>query len=386
MSPLSSFIPDKERMGNILRLFTEFDIFDASAASEAVFVEALKEMLQWHIERNGFYADYFRYFHFSPENLHCIEDCISLPFFHANYMKTHVFTSIDPTQAYKHFTSSGTTGQKSQTFFDLWSWNLMSYLVERNLTFKGFITDQPVNYLMFTYEPYPESKLGTAASDMLLSTFAPINRMFFALRQNGRGGHEFDLFGTINALKEFEKESLPVRIFGFPSFFYFTLQRMYETGEPPLKLHPESLTIFGGGWKGAAEKAIPKIELYERAQAQLGIPEQRCGDSFGSVEHFVPYFECPHHHFHVPVWSKVMIRDVKTLQAVGYNTPGFLHFVSPYVSCYPGNSVMMGDLATLHKGETCGCGINTPYFEILGRAGTSKNKSCAIAASELLKR
>jgi len=36
--------------------------------------------------------------------------------------------------------------------------------------------------------------------------------------------------------------------------------------------------------------------------------------------------------------------------------------------------------------EECGCGIKTPYMEIIGRAGTSKGKSCAITASELLKR
>ena len=386
MYQLSSLIPDRARMQNVLRLFTDFDIFDDSADAQAVFVAALKEMVAWHIEKNAFYADYLRHFGFCPEHLHRMEDCAKLPFFHANYMKTHVFTSIDASNAYKHFTSSGTTGQKSQTFFDEWSWALMSYLVARNLSAKGFITDQPVNYLMFTYEPYPDSKLGTAASDLLLSTFAPIHRMFFALRQDGCGGHEFDLFGTINALKEFEKEGFPVRIFGFPSFFYFTLQRMGALGMPPLQLHPESLTIFGGGWKGASDKAIPKQALYNQAQALLGIPQERCGDSFGSVEHFVPYFECPNHHFHVPVWSKVVIRDVKTLEVAGYDTPGFLNFISPYVSCYPGNSVMMGDLATLHSGERCGCGILTPYFEILGRAGTSKNKSCAIAASELLKK
>jgi hypothetical protein len=45
----------------------------------------------------------------------------------------------------------------------------------------------------------------------------------------------------------------------------------------------------------------------------------------------------------------------------------------------------MGDMATLHEAHTCSCGLNTPYFRILGRAGISKNKSCAVAASELLK-
>jgi hypothetical protein len=69
-----------------------------------------------------------------------------------------------------------------------------------------------------------------------------------------------------------------------------------------------------------------------------------------------------------------------------YGEKGFLQFVSPYITSAPAHSVLMGDMAVMYPAEKCGCGITTPYFEILGRAGTSKNKSCAIAAAELLKR
>lgn len=45
----------------------------------------------------------------------------------------------------------------------------------------------------------------------------------------------------------------------------------------------------------------------------------------------------------------------------------------------------MGDLASLHGADECDCGNGTPWFEIHGRAGISRNRSCAIAAAELLK-
>jgi hypothetical protein len=81
----------------------------------------------------------------------------------------------------------------------------------------------------------------------------------------------------------------------------------------------------------------------------------------------------------------VFIRDVKTLAVLGYGREGFLQFLSPYILSVPAQSVLMGDLAILHPGYECSCGIATPFFEILGRAGVSKNKSCAVAAAELLK-
>ncbi|HEY9715848.1 MAG TPA: hypothetical protein V6C69_00160, partial [Trichormus sp.] len=105
---------------------------------------------------------------------------------------------------------------------------------------------------------------------------------------------------------------------------------------------------------------------------------------FGSVEHCIPYIECEYHEFHVPVWSKVFIRDVKTLAPVGLRGKGFLHLVSPYITSVPAASVLMGDLASLHEGSECPCSLTTPYFIVHGRAGLSKNKSCAVAAAELI--
>jgi hypothetical protein len=68
-----------------------------------------------------------------------------------------------------------------------------------------------------------------------------------------------------------------------------------------------------------------------------------------------------------------------------FGRPGFLNFISPLVSSMPLSSVIMGDLAVLKDGAKCGCGIATPYFEVIGRAGDAKSKGCALAASEYMK-
>jgi phenylacetate-coenzyme A ligase PaaK-like adenylate-forming protein len=241
------------------------------------------------------------------------------------------------------------------------------------------------NYILFSYETDCSSKLGTAYTDNFLCKYAPVNEVFYALKLTGNGGHEFDCFGTIEAFFKFASQGRPVRIFGFPAFFYFALERMKKLGISPVKMHPDSLVFLGGGWKGNAEKQIAKEDLYSLAEEMLGIPNERLRDGFGSVEHCVPYVECARHEFHVPVWSRVFIRDVETLRPLGFEEKGFLHFVSPYITSMPAHSVIMGDMASLHAGKTCGCGLLTPYFRVHGRAGISKNKSCALAASDLLK-
>ncbi|HEX4048012.1 MAG TPA: acyl-protein synthase, partial [Elusimicrobiota bacterium] len=324
---------------------------------------------------------------FKASDVKTVADCARVPFVLANFFKSHEALSIPKEEVFAHFTSSGTTGQKSQIFFDRWSMRSGQRMLDWIFARNGWATPaRETNYLLYSYEAEPDSKLGTSYTDHFLCKYAPAREVFTALRRTGAGGHDFDVFGCIAALQRYARQGLPVRIFGFPAFLYFTLKRMRDLGLPDLKLSAESLVFLGGGWKGNADQAIAKDELYAQVNRQLGIPDARLRDGFGSVEHPIPYVECERHQFHVPVWSRVFIRDVRTLEVLGFSRRGFLHFTSPFITSMPAHSVLMGDLASLYEGKDCGCGLDAPYFVVHGRAGTSKNKSCAIAAAELLGR
>lgn len=350
---------------------------------ELLFVTAMREILQWHQKNSPFYARLLAQEKFNPQtwdgNPH------SIPWIAADFFKQHEVKSVADKDISLHLTSSGTTGQKSQIFFDSWSIGSAQQMVDFIFSNYGWISSTPVNYLLYSYQTEADSKLGTSFTDNFLTKYAPVNQVVFALKWNGRQGHDFDLYGCIRALQDFSEQGLPVRIFGFPAFFYFTLERMKAVGIGALQLSPESLVFLGGGWKGHADKAIEKKTFYAQAESQLGIPGARLRDGFGSVEHCIPYIECSQHHFHIPIYSQVIIRDLRNLKPLSYHQPGFLQFVSPYITSVPAHSVLMGDLATKYPGKDCSCGLGTDWFEIQGRAGVSKNKSCAVAAAELLK-
>lgn len=379
-------VSDARRLGAVQALSEIEDPYETGAEVDAQFARAMRQAVAWHRDECPFYRRFLEHHKFTPECVDSVTACSRIPAIHANYFKTHEVLSIPKESIYLHLTSSGTTGQKSQVFLDKWSIKAG----HRQLRFVwkrlNLLDDAPNNYLLFSYEPFKEggTKLGTAFTDKTLTQYAPANHVTYSLKALSPTEHEFDIFGTVRALQEFAEEGLPVRILGFPAFLHFTLQKMKTLGIPPLKLNPKSLTMFGGGWKGNADKAIPKADLYRQIEDQLGIPTARCRDSYGSVEHAVPYIECPHHNLHIPVWARLWARDVKTLEPLDYGKPGFANFVSAYRTSMPVLSVLMGDLVRVMPGSDCPCGIERPYFEILGRAGTSKNKSCAIAASELL--
>ena len=226
--------------------------------------------------------------------------------------------------------------------------------------------------------------MGTSNTNQYLMRYASPAKVFWSLRAVGEGQHEFDAFGALAALQDYAQDGVPTRIIGFPAFLHFALQRMQRLGMAPLRLPEGSCVIFGGGWKGHADQAIAKDALHASITHWLGIVPERIVETFGAVEHSIPYVGCTHHHLHAPMWSRVLVRDVRTLAPVPDGQPGFLSFLSPYITSVPAHSVVMGDLAVRHPAGSCGCGCPTPWFEVLGRAGTSSNKSCAAAAADLL--
>lgn len=364
----------------------ERDPYKYGKNHEQDLINALKEVLQFHSDNCQFYRDLLNQKKFKIDNLKKIKDIVQIPPIHANFFKENEILSIKKEQVYLHLTSSGTTGQKSQIFFDEWSLKSAQRMLDAIFKYYKWIDDSRTNYLLYTYEPELNDNLGTAYTDNYLCKYAPVNSVFYALRLAGKEGHKFNFHGVVDSLKRFEQEKLPVRIFGFPAFFYFTLSKMKEMNMKPIRLHQDSLVFLGGGWKGNQDKAIDKLELYDLAQEMLGIKNDRLRDGFGSVEHCIPYVECSNHQFHLPIWSEVVIRDVTTLEKIPNGQIGYLNFISPYITSVPANSILMGDLASLYDGKNCKCELETPFFKLHGRSGLTKNKSCALTAVEILQR
>lgn len=364
------------------QLFAQGKIYDHQG-SEALFVAAMRESILHHQANCQFYGALLESRKFDPQRITSISDVLTIPMVPVDYFKINEVRSIEAAKVAVHATSSGTRGQKSQVFLDNSSIKLGTKMIIKSMKYHGLISLLPTNYLLLGYEPRIENEMGNVKVLTGMTRFAPALSKTFAFRPIG-DGYQLDVFGLIKALKRYSCMGFPVRILGFPSVLYMLLMAMKEAKMPPIRLHPRSVVLTGGGWKQFDGIAIEKEALYGMVEEMLGIHPKNCRDFFSAVEHSVAYPECENHHMHVPIWSRVVIRDVKTLEPVGYDVPGFLNFVSPLVSSMPLSSVLMGDLAVLREGKSCGCGITTPYFEVLGRATTTQGKSCAISASELV--
>ena len=115
----------------------------------------------------------------------------------------------------------------------------------------------------------------------------------------------------------------------------------------------------------------------------MGVDEQHIIEFFGAAEHPILYTDCRYHHFHVPIYSRVIIRDVDTLEPVEPGHPGLINLLTPMVDNMPILSIMTDDLGILHT-EGCPCGEKAPWFEILGRVGIKDIITCAAGADTML--
>jgi phenylacetate-coenzyme A ligase PaaK-like adenylate-forming protein len=353
--------------------------------TDILFLAAMQESLAWHYEHNGVYRTMCGMMGFPPERLQTVAQIPKVPWIFVNVFKHHELLSVPRDQVVFHLTSSGTGGQKSQIFFDQGSMDRGYDMVRRCFDAYGLVSpDEEVNYLLFAYDPEEAKNVGTAATDDFITGFAKGHRTHHALKWNARTqAFEFDLERTYAALLAFAAEGYPVRILGFPAFLHRLLSHHRDLGGAALNLGPRTFVFTGGGWKTAEDERIDKTAFIAAVAEVLGIPHGNLRDGFGMVEHGVPYIECEAHRFHVPAYSRAFARDVETLAVLPDGEEGLLHLVTPYLYSMPAISLLTSDMATVTR--DCPCGRPTTTLDLRGRAGTRKNKGCAIAAAQLLK-
>ncbi len=362
------------------RLFRVRDPYDA-AASEKRFWEAVQESHTFHYTHCSEYRTISDALRASPEDLRN-GGYDAIPFLPTLLFKNHHLFSMPAWRLPIKATSSGTKGRFSRIGFDagglLCGLRMVLKIGKRRKLFSPI----PVHYVLLGYKPHRGNATAVTKTAFGATLFAPALSRTYALTY-GPDGYKPDLERIIDTLLRRSRSRFPIRLMGFPSYTYFVLRTMEERGLS-VQLKKGSKILLGGGWKQFYAEQVDKSVLYGLARRVLGIEECDIVEFFGAVEHPILYADCDRHHFHVPAYSRVIIRDVHTLEPVPNGTPGLVNLITPMVRGTPILSVMTDDLGILQNGESCGCGITSPYLEILGRVGLKDIKTCAAGAAELL--
>lgn len=353
------------------------DPFEFTPHTSELFLENFREAAQRHFEGSRALRAFWESAGISPKSIRTEADLIRVPPLLVTLFKEHEWASIPETEVALRLTSSGTTGQKSQIILNAGSLDRVKRLAFRIHEQLGMTSDEECNYLCFTYDPHVAKDLGTAFTDELLTQFTGRKEIYYAFQwSSARGDFVLNEDEVLATLKRFEKSGSPVRILGFPAFLHRLLQRPDAT----FRLGAKSWVQTGGGWKGLAKEEIPKAQFREVVARKLGIPVENVRDLFGMVEHGIPYVDCSKGRLHVPNFARIFVRKPnRVLTVLPEGEVGLLQFLCAYNDSYPTLSLLTTDWGRLGR---CDCGIPGQTLEIVGRAGTTQHKGCAIHAAE----
>ncbi len=349
---------------------------------ENLFLRAMREAFAWHFLGSEDFRRLCFAEQFFPWHLRRGTDLPRIPSFFVTVLKTHRVCSVKDDEIVLTLRSSGTAGQTSAIELDRTSLRRIARIVRHIYQDLGMVDQRKTNYLCFTYDPEVAKDVGTAFSDKLLTGLTRTAEVFYAIEWCDQ--HEDWHLSTERvgeALDRFEASGRPFRLLGFPAHTWTVLNELVERRGRPYRFGPRSYVLTGGGWKGFDGETIPPQRFRERVGQWLGIPMSNVRDLYGMVEHGVPYSECELHRMHVPRYSRVYVRDPRTLELLPYGRKGLLQFVTPYHRSYPAISLMTTDVGKLSPG--CHCGRSSPVVELLGRGGVVKHQGCAIKALEV---
>lgn len=365
-----------------LRLYLFSDIYDHNN-TDKLFTAAVKQNVRFHSRRSPEYAKILRRLEYEPDAGNDAVGLDEIPFLPTAFFKTRKLFTMPGWRLPVKATSSGTSGNKSFLGFNLLGLVYGALTTVRIIAAHRIFSGRLVNYLILGYEPHPSNQTVITRTQGISTLFALPKAKAYALRFR-HGKYELDVAGMLAALERYAGQKHPVRLIGLPGYMLHLLNEMKRQGIV-YRLPEHSMVLLGGGWKDHFREAVEKEELYRLITEVLGIREENCREFFGVAEHPALYCSCPNHHFHVSSYSRVIIRDPITLKKMDFGETGLVNLLSPLADSMPLTSVMTDDLGILHKGDTCGCGIRTPYLEIIGRVGVKQVQTCAARASALLK-
>jgi len=364
------------------KLFQTKDIYNLPPTND-IFTKAMADNISFHMQHCPEYRQILEHFNFTPTSLKTVDDLHEIPPLPTSYLKNTTMLSKPYNKLFIKTTSSGTGGTKTLSGYDKSSAICALTMALKVLRFHKLISLRRTNYIVLGPKPDKVNQTATAKALRYFTLLAPPKKIVYAIKIKN-GEYQVDADDLVNAIVHFDREGRPVRIVGFPAYFKLFMTELADRGIK-LNLHNNSKVLLGGGWKTFFAEEISKEELFAMAQDTIGLSRHNFKDHFSTAKHPVNYMACENNHFHIPVFSRVIIRDVNTLKPVEYGTPGVLNLISPILTSAPYGSILTDDIAVMHSGEDCGCGIASPYMDIIGRVGLSNIKTCTQAASEFLK-
>jgi len=181
--------------------------------------------------------------------------------------------------------------------------------------------------------------------------------------------------GVIEEISGFDPDQ-QIYSFGFTYIIWSVFVKEMKKRGLTLPFH--NLTLFhSGGWKKLTEQAVDKQVFSEGVSSILGMDGSRVIDFYGMAEQTGIIFpDCPYGNKHVPIFAKIIIRDIQTLHPCEVGQPGLIEVMSILAQSYYGQAILTEDIGVMEGLDGCPCGRRGMFFRFLHRAEQAEVRGC----------
>ncbi|MBI2889829.1 MAG: hypothetical protein HYY13_03485 [Nitrospirae bacterium] len=280
--------------------------------------------------------------------------------------------------------SSGTSGLFSFVPRDEYTWNSLMNNSFNYLSFmlleKGFVMGQEFSAFVLGFRG---GRLGIQLVGQLIGNFAAESHFLYEteiipdairiLRRGPKDEQEMKLllrFKDLTVDREEENyrrlmdamagtaaTGRSVVLFGAP----FQVKKMCElvlASGRKVSLPPQSMIVFGGGWKSFEGEKIERDVLVRMIGNTFGVPKDLIMEGYSMSEMNGAFLRCTGDRYHLPPLIEPVILDESLSPMAGRDLRGIFGFLDPFAVSYPG-FIISGDLVHLVD-EACPCGLSGP--------------------------
>lgn len=304
---------------------------------------------------------------FDSGSIKSLED---LPFLPSSIFKYAVLSSSMSDS--KTIKSSGTTSQaKSTIILDKENAKRQTIVLAKILS--SILGKKRKSFLIVDIDPkndYKDNELSARYAGMSGYLIAASKRQYILNSIENKLDLDFETFEDIIKTNELNDE--PIVFIGYTYMVFEKLLAVLKKNNHKIKCPDNTIFIHFGGWKKLKDKQVTKKELNNLMSSHLNIKESNIIDIYGFTEQLgTVYPSIGSNGCIVPAYSEVLVRDPQSLKPVQDGDEGFLQFISPIPTSYPGLSILNDDLGRIISRSKKGI-----QFEVIGRPSDAEPRGC----------
>lgn len=336
-----------------------------------ILLKTLKPQLM-RAQNNKFIKNFFERQKIDIEKIFNLEDIPAIPVQMFKYFDFSVCPKEDIAMVLQ---SSGTTSSiKSRV--PLNKMTMVNQTKALNATLSDYLGQDRKIFLVIDHEGInnPSKEISARTAGVRgLSAFS--KKIFYLLKEDGGR-----LVLNLPAIKEVAEKFLneEVYIFGFTYIIWSIFLKQLKECPDSAKFNFKNVKIFhSGGWKKLEEEKISKEEFSEKIAEIFNTDKKNVHDFYGMAEQTgIIFIDCEYGAKHVPNFSQVIVRDIKTQKPCQINQVGLIEVMSALSDSYYGQAVLTEDKGYLSGIDNCPCGRKGRYFNFETRLQKAELRGC----------